>query len=94
MKIHFEIGVPVTFVYGHSRSIGSIRLVKAEKVLEINPDHEIFKALSAIQSDDDAVKEYASILYDEAMLLEGYEVKDRKEFVRKLNALMVKAFNK
>ncbi|MCQ2772838.1 MAG: molecular chaperone HtpG, partial [Bacilli bacterium] len=66
--------------------------VKAEKVLEINPDHELFQALSSIQSDDAAVKEYASVLYDEAMLLEGYEIKDRKEFVRKLNSLMVKAF--
>ncbi len=70
------------------------RDVKASKVLEINPDHELFGALSSIKDDDEAVKEYASVLYDEAMLLEGYDIKDKKEFVKKLNALMLKAFNK
>ncbi|MCQ2797760.1 MAG: molecular chaperone HtpG [Bacilli bacterium] len=68
------------------------RDVKASKVLEINPDHELFGALEAIKNDDEAVKEYASVLYDEAMLLEGYDIKDKKEFVKKLNALMLKAF--
>lgn len=68
------------------------RDVKASKVLEINPDHELFGALEAIKNDDEAVKEYASVLYDEAMLLEGYDIKDKKEFVKKLNQLMLKAF--
>lgn len=67
---------------------------KAQKVLEINPNHELFKAFSSIQSDDELVKKYASILYDEAMLLEGREIKDRSEFVKKLNELLVKAINK
>jgi len=68
--------------------------VKAQKVLEINPDHELFKAFSSIQDQDELVKEYASVLFDEAMLLEGREVKDKGLFVKKLNALMIKAFNK
>ena len=73
---------------------GSEGNVKAQKVLEINPDHEIFKAFEAIQDDDELVKEYASILLDEAMLLEGREVKDKVSFIRKLNALLVKALKK
>ena len=73
---------------------GSEGNVKAQKVLEINPDHDLFKAFEAIQDDDELVKEYASILLDEAMLLEGREVKDKVSFIRKLNALLVKALKK
>lgn len=73
---------------------GSEEKVKAQKVLEINPDHELFSAFSAIQDQDDLVKEYASVLYDEAMMLEGREVADKKAFIKKLNALMVKALAK
>ena len=73
---------------------GNEEKVKAKKVLEINPDHELFKAFSSIQEDDDLVKEYASVLYDEAMLLEGREISNKKEFVKKLNELMIKAFSK
>ena len=72
---------------------GNEERVKAKKVLEINPDHELFKAFTAIQDQDDLVKEYASVLYDEAMLLEGREITNKKEFVKKLNELMIKAFS-
>lgn len=72
---------------------GNEEKVKAKKVLEINPDHELFKAFTAIQDQDELVKEYASVLYDEAMLLEGREITNKKEFVRKLNELMIKAFS-
>ena len=73
---------------------GNEEKVKAKKVLEINPEHDLFKAFAAIQDQDDLVKEYASVLYDEAMLLEGREIAKKKEFVRKLNELMIKAFSK
>ncbi len=73
---------------------GNEEKVKAKKVLEINPDHDLFKAFVAIQDQDDLVKEYASVLYDEAMLLEGREISNKKEFARKLNELMIKAFSK
>ena len=65
--------------------------VKATKVLEINPHHELFKAFDAIKDNDDEVKLYGSILYDEALMLEGYEVEDKKEFIEKLNKLMIKS---
>lgn len=68
--------------------------VKATKVLELNPDHELFKAFANIQEQDDLVKEYASLLYDEAMLLEGREISDRKEFISKINSLISSSFKK
>ena len=65
--------------------------IKASKVLELNPKHELFVAFTKIQANDDLVKEYASILYDEAMLLEGRDIANKGEFVKKLNALLLKA---
>ena len=73
---------------------GNEEKVKAKKVLEINPEHDLFKAFVAIQEDDELVKQYASVLLDEAMLLEGREIVNKKEFVKKLNELMIKAFAK
>ncbi len=68
--------------------------VKSVKVLELNPEHELFHIFTSIESDDEMVKEYASVLYDEALLLEGYDVSNKQEFVKKLNSLIVKAFKK
>ncbi len=70
---------------------GSEEKVTAQKVLELNPNHELFQAFCSIQEDEDLVKEYASILYDEAMILEGREISNRSEFIRKINALFTKA---
>ena len=68
--------------------------VKSIKVLELNPEHELFKIFASIEQDDEMVKKYASVLYDEALLLEGYDVSNKQEFVKKLNSLIVKAFEK
>ncbi len=67
---------------------------KASKVLEINPNHELFKALSELQDNDEETKKYGSLLYDEALLLEGFEIKDKQDFVKKLNEVMVKSLKK
>ena len=70
---------------------GAEDTVKAEKILEINPNHPLFEAFSKIQNDDETVKQYASVLYEEAMLLEGREIVDKKAFVEKINELLIKA---
>ena len=70
---------------------GAEETVKAEKILEINPNHPLFEAFSKIQNDDETVKNYASVLYEEAMLLEGREIVDKKAFVEKINELFIKA---
>ena len=72
-----------------SKLRGEEESIKAEKVLEINPDHDLFKTFKAMENDDEAIKKYASILYDEALLLEGFEIKDKKSFVTKLNELIM-----
>ena len=70
---------------------GAEESVKAEKILEINPNHPLFEAFTKIQQDDELVKSYASVLYEEAMLLEGREIVDKKAFVDKINELFIRA---
>lgn len=71
---------------------GNEQNVKASKVLELNPEHQLFKAFAKIKDQDDLVKEYASLLYDEAMLLEGRNIENKQDFVNKINNLITKAF--
>ena len=61
---------------------------KSKKVLEINPEHELFTAIKDIV-DEDTISDYASLLYDEAMLLEGFDIKDKNKFARTLNKVIV-----
>ena len=65
---------------------------KATKVLEINAEHPLFQAISTI-NDDAEIQKCGKLLYDEAMLLEGFEIEDKKQFVENLNSLMMKAFH-
>ncbi len=65
--------------------------VKSEKVLELNPDHKIFAAMQKLYAEDkDTFKDYASILYDQALLIEGMPIDDPVAFSNKICALMAK----
>lgn len=68
--------------------------VKAKKVLEINPDHDLFKAIKELSSNKEELSDYANLLYDEAMLLEGYEVKNKEDFAKTLNKIILKSISK
>jgi len=55
--------------------------VSAQKVLEINANHKIFESLKdAFENDKDKVEEYAKLLYNQALLIEGMSVEDPIEF--------------
>lgn len=63
--------------------------VTSEKVLEINPNHKIFAAMQKLfETDKDKFKDYASILYDQALLIEGMQIDDPVEFSNKICNLM------
>lgn len=64
---------------------------KAVKILEINAEHALFKALDKVKGDQEKVNKYASVLYNEAMLLEGFEVEDKETFIKNLNELMLES---
>ncbi|MEG0737318.1 MAG: molecular chaperone HtpG, partial [Longicatena sp.] len=66
--------------------------MKATRILEINPDHEIFKALQKVYAQDkDAVKDYADLLYDQALLIEGFPIESPTEFSKKICEFMIRA---
>ena len=63
--------------------------IKAEKILEINTDHQVFKALKdAFENDKEKLKVYTNVLYNQALLIEGLAVDDPVEFTNNICKLM------
>ena len=63
--------------------------VKAEKALEINPEHPIFAKLKELfESDKDKLGDYTKLLYDQALLIEGMSIEDPVEFANLVCGLM------
>ncbi len=65
--------------------------LKAERVLEINADHPIFATLQSLQEEPEKLKEYAQLLYNQALLLEGLPVEDPVAFTNAVCDLMVQS---
>ena len=66
--------------------------VKAGRILEINPDHQLFSALKTVYEKDPAkINDYADILFDQALLIEGFPVDDPVAFSTKITNLMIEA---
>lgn len=65
---------------------------KAKRILELNPNHQLFSALEKIYNENkEELKEYASLLLDQALLMEGMPLKDPYDFSNKMTSLMIKA---
>ncbi|MEA5059590.1 MAG: molecular chaperone HtpG [Candidatus Pelethousia sp.] len=62
--------------------------VKADRVLEINPEHSVFTALASLPEGDPKLEEYAKLLYDQALLIEGLPIEDPVAFSNRVCALM------
>jgi molecular chaperone HtpG len=79
LKILEQMGQPVT---------------KTKRILELNPAHPLMEKLSAMFKDNKAdprIKEYAELLYGQAMLAESGQLKDPAAFTRMVADLMVRA---
>lgn len=63
--------------------------IKATRILEINPDHALFSALQKLEKAK--LTEYASILYDQALLIEGLPIENPSEFSSKIAQLIVES---
>lgn len=64
---------------------------KAEKILEINPNHPIFEKLKSLyESDKDKAAVYADILYNQALLIEGMPIENPVDFSNKICEIMSK----
>ncbi|MEG2948708.1 MAG: molecular chaperone HtpG, partial [Raoultibacter sp.] len=64
--------------------------VKAERVLEVNAEHPIFKTLQKAQEagDADKIKLYTDVLYNQALLIEGMPLKDPIAYAQAVCNLM------
>lgn len=66
---------------------------KAERVLEVNASHPVFAAMRKLYADEggrDRLKQYASLLYSQALLIEGMSIDDPVAFSNAICDLMSK----
>ena len=64
-------------------------MVKAQRVLEINANHPVFKALQKLYPDQkEKLGTYASLLYTQALLIEGVAIEDPVGFSNQICELM------
>jgi len=67
---------------------------KAQKILEINPDHKLFSALKNIYGEDaksEKLKQFSTLLYDQALLMEGVPLENPVKFANMVSDLMINA---
>ena len=64
--------------------------VKSQRVLEVNPNHKIFKTLKAAHDakDADKVALYSKVLFDQALLIAGLQIEDPVEYAQNVCKLM------
>ncbi|MGE4596964.1 MAG: molecular chaperone HtpG [Methylophilaceae bacterium] len=89
---------PACLVVGENDISGNLeRILKAagqntpnvKPILEINPNHDLIKKLDTYQGNAE-FDEYASVIFDQALLSEGGQLEDPVSFVKKINQLLVK----
>ena len=69
--------------------------IKANKILEINPEHAVFQTLKDINDNHpELLADYSNILYDQALLIEGMPIEDPVAYANKICDLMIKANKK
>ncbi len=72
------------------KSMPNNQNVKAEKVLEINTNHEVFKSLkAAFENDREKLSLYTNLLYNQALLIEGLPIHDPVDFTNDICKIMV-----
>lgn len=63
--------------------------VKADKVLELNIHHDVFPVLKeAVEKDEEKLKLYTNLLYNQALLIEGLSVEDPVAFTNDICKVM------
>lgn len=65
--------------------------IKSDRVLELNAQHPVFKALQKAfeEKDDEKVKSYARVLYDQALITEGLPIDDPVAYTQAVYKFMV-----
>lgn len=63
--------------------------VKAEKILELNPNHPVFEKIKNT-SNDEELKDLIYILYNQSLLIEGFSIENPVEFAEKISKVLAK----
>jgi molecular chaperone HtpG len=68
------------------------QMMKASKILELNPTHEVFEVLKSSYSKGnyDELSDFASLLYYQSALSEGIKIENPSDVATKINSLIVK----
>ena len=64
--------------------------MRADRILELNPDHPLFGVIQGVRDNEELFKTYAELLYDQALLLAGLKIDDPAGFAARITRLMVK----
>jgi len=68
------------------KAMGQADMPDIVPILEINPDHAIVKKLN--NASDSVFEDASFLLFEQAMLVEGQQLKEPAEFVKRLNRVM------
>ncbi len=63
-------------------------MMKNEKILEINPNHELFTSLKSLN--DDELSDMTKIIYNQQLIKEGLELEDKNEYLQLITKLITK----
>ena len=94
---HRLVDSPACLVVDENELSGNLeRMLKAagqkvgatKPILEINPTHAVIERLKA--SADSEFNDWASLLFDQSVLAEGGQLENPADFVKRMNALMLK----
>jgi len=77
------------FYQSRSKNGELLPMFKAQRVLELNPEHPVFEALkNAYETDKSAAEERVKMLYDLSLLLAGMSPEDPAAFAERVSNLM------
>jgi molecular chaperone HtpG len=71
------------------KAMGQTAMPDVKPILELNGDHPIVAALRNTD-DEERIADTASVLLDQALLVEGIKLKDPADFVKRLNRLLAR----
>ena len=63
-------------------------LPKTKPILEINPEHNLIKKLVMIKDNENALKDWTELLFEQGSLIAGNEIEDIIGFTKRLNRLL------
>ena len=80
-------------IYSKGEWAGGLNVnLEKNSVLELNSNHEVFKAIEeAYDKNPDSIKDYAELLYNQALIIEGFKIKDPLRFSELMCDLMIKS---